>query len=205
MTSNDAVSLDPNDFPALGSTPTTNQTGSSNNGGTGNGTSYASQAGTGVQLGGSGGVGASGSGGVGGTTNANQPRDFTADDFPALGGQSQLQNQNSSQNPNPGQESHPHPPGLNGFQHSDHSQQQHRQNLLGALGGSIPPGTPGMLNLAGAQARSIHPGFQQGQGDVEKQQQHQRVGSVSLFAPKLGILVVMIDRAVLNFLHPLLE
>ncbi|KXN82816.1 General negative regulator of transcription subunit 2, partial [Leucoagaricus sp. SymC.cos] len=174
VTSSDAVSLDPNDFPALGSASTTNATGSSNNGATGNGTSYASQAGTGVQLGGSGGVGSSGSGGVGGgAANANQPRDFTPDDFPALGGQSQSHNQNSSHNQNPGQESHSHPPGLNGFQHSDHSQ-QHRQNLLGALSGNIPPGTPGMLNLGGTQTRNVHPGFQQGQGDVDKQQQHQR-------------------------------
>ncbi|XP_006462447.1 hypothetical protein AGABI2DRAFT_193591 [Agaricus bisporus var. bisporus H97] len=174
VTSSDAVSLDPNDFPALGSNPTTNPTGSSNNGGTGNGQSYASQAGTGVQIGGSGAVGSSGSTGVAGTGNANQPRDFTADDFPALGGQSQSQNQTSSaQNPNSAQESHSHPPGLNGFPHTDHSQHQHRQNLLGALGGSIPPGTPGMLNLAGTQSRNVHPGFQQGQGD-DKQQQHQR-------------------------------
>lgn len=180
VASSDAVSLDLNDFPALGSTPPANPTGSSNNGATGNGTSYASQAGTGVQLGSSGGVGGSGSGGiVGGSGNANQPRDFTPDDFPALGGQNQTQNQNSSQNQNPGQESHSHPPGLNGFQHSDHPQ-QHRQNLLGALGGSMQPPTPGMLNLGAAQTRSVHPGFQQGQGDVDKQQQ-QRVSSINPF------------------------
>jgi CCR4-NOT transcription complex subunit 2 len=178
VTSSDAVSLDPNDFPALGSNPTTNQTGSSTSGGTGNGQSYASQAGTG----GSGAVGSSGSTGVTGTGNANQPRDFTADDFPALGGQSQSQNQTAStQNPNSAQENHSHPPGLNGFQHTDHPQHQHRQNLLGALGGSIPPGTPGMLNLAGTQSRNVHPGFQQGPGD-EKQQQLQRVSLTFYFA-----------------------
>jgi len=41
---------------------------------------------------------------------------------------------------------------------------------LGGLGVSIPPGTPGTLNLGATQARNVHPGFQQGQGDVDKQQ-----------------------------------
>ncbi|KAF5360456.1 hypothetical protein D9756_004952 [Leucocoprinus leucothites] len=202
VTSNDAVSLDPNDFPALGSTPPSNPTGSGNNGAAGNGTSYASQAGTGVQLGGSGGVGSLGSGGIGGgAANANQPRDFTPDDFPALGGQSQSQNQNSSQNQNPGQENHSHPPGLNGFQHSDHSQQQHRQNLLGALGGNIPPGTPGMLNLSAAQTRNVHPGFQQGQGDMDKQQ-HQRVSPPTLFVKNAMVGYEPIIARGLEFPNP---
>lgn len=167
MASSDAVSLDLNDFPALGSTPPSNPTVSSTSGTSGTGTSYASQAGTGVQLGG---VGSAGSGSIGvGTANANQTRDFTADDFPALGGQSQSQNQNLSHNQSTGQENHSHPPGLNGF-HSDHSQQQHRQNPLGGLGVSMPPGTPGTLNLGATQTRNVHPGFQQGQGDVDKQQ-----------------------------------
>lgn len=170
MTTSDAVSLDLNDFPALGSTPPSNPTVSSTSGTSGTGTSYASQAGTGAQLGGSGGVGPAGSGSIGvGTANANQTRDFTADDFPALGGQSQSQNQNLSHNQSTGQENHSHPPGLNGF-HSDHSQQQHRQNPLGGLGASIPPSTPGALNPGATQARNVHPGFQQGQGDVDKQQ-----------------------------------
>lgn len=188
MTSSDAVSLDLNDFPALGSTPPSNPTVSSNSGTSGTGTSYASQAGTGVQLAG---VGSAGSGSIGvGTTNANQTRDFTADDFPALGGQSQSQNQNLSHNQSTGQENHSHPPGLNGF-HSDHSQQQHRQNPLGGLGVSIPPSTPGALNLGATQARNVHPGFQQGQADVDKQQL-QRVGRSILLIRGSSCLAVLI-------------
>jgi CCR4-NOT transcription complex subunit 2 len=165
--------LDLNDFPALGSTPLSVSTPTAN---AGNGaTSYASQAGTSVPLGGAAGASSTGStvAGTGTTGSINQPRDFTPDDFPALGGQthpptqSQTQNTPSSQS----QETHSHPPGLNGFQHGDHSQ-QHRQNLLGALGGSsmLQQGTPGMLNLGPAQSRNVHPGFQQGT-EVEKQQQ----------------------------------
>lgn len=100
--------------------------------------------------------------------NGNQPRDFTPDDFPALGGQGSGQNQNPNQSSD---HSHQPPPGLNGFHHNtmDHSsqqqQQQHRQNLLGSI---QQPGTPGMLNI-GAQARNVHPGFQQTQSEAEKQ------------------------------------
>ncbi|KAF8073553.1 hypothetical protein FPV67DRAFT_1605889 [Lyophyllum atratum] len=160
------VGLDPNDFPALGSTPANNTSTGSNGTAAGGSvtTSYASQAGTGVPLGGTG-AGTIG-GGVGGSTV--QTRDFTPDDFPALGGQPQTQGQNG-QSQNSSQDSQSHPPGLNGFQHSDPSQQQHRQNLLGALGGSLQPGTPGMLNLG--QSRNVHPGFNQGQTEAEKQQQ----------------------------------
>ena len=167
------VGLDPNDFPALGSTPANNNNSTNGNNGNSGGsatTSYASQAGTGVPLGGAGGTvaGAGGiSGAVGAAGNASQSRDFTPDDFPALGGQTQ--NQSSASHPPQNQDNHPHPPGLNGFQHTDHSQ-QHRQNLLGALGG-VPQGTPGMLNLGPTQTRNVHPGFQQGQTEVEKQQQ----------------------------------
>ncbi|KAF9499097.1 hypothetical protein BDN71DRAFT_273754 [Pleurotus eryngii] len=124
------VGLDPNDFPALGSTPAN----SSSNGANGATASYASQAGTG-------GVGTS----IAPTTNggnANQ-QSFTPEDFPALGGQSQTQSSHDSL---------PHPPGLNGFPTSE----QHRQNLLGSLGG-----VPGVLNLSPAQARNVHPGFQE--------------------------------------------
>jgi CCR4-NOT transcription complex subunit 2 len=188
------VGLDPNDFPALGSAPANNNNNSSStNGNAGNGvtTSYASQAGTGVPLGGAGGTSAgvvgSGVGGAG-SGNLNQLRDFTPDDFPALGGQSHTQGQ--TQNPpshptqqNPNQENHPHPPGLNGFQHTDHL--QHRQNLLGALGGNGL--TPGMLNLA--QARSVHPGFQQGQTEAEKQQQRVSVAVGVLFAGSIDMKV----------------
>lgn len=163
------VGLDPNDFPALGSTSTTNggNLGGGNNGGVGATTSYASQAGTGVPLGGAGAgttAGASTGTGLGGNSgvvgNTNQPRDFTPDDFPALGGQSH--NPPTSHTPSH-DTNHSHPPGLNGFQHTDH-----RQTLLGSLHQT----TPGMLNLG---SRSVHPGFQQGQTEAEKQQQQQRV------------------------------
>jgi CCR4-NOT transcription complex subunit 2 len=173
------VGLDPKDFPALGSAPPGNSN-SSNGGGPSSSvtTSYASQAGTALGVG-AGGAGASGAGGSTGAVPATQPRDFTPDDFPALGGQSQTQNSSTHHPPqNQNQDGHLHPPGLNGFQHTDHSQ-QHRQNLLGSLGngGTIPQGTPGMLNLGPAQARSVHPGFQQGQTEAEKQQQ-QRVSNL---------------------------
>jgi CCR4-NOT transcription complex subunit 2 len=175
------VGLDPNDFPALGSAPLNVNTTTTTNGNSGSGatTSYASQAGTSVSLGGAASANTTiaGAGGIGGATGTsgvtNQPRDFTADDFPALGGQVHPPSQGQTQNPPPpnqSQESHPHPPGLNGFQHSEHSQ-QHRQALLGTLGSSVlQQATPGMLNLGPTQARNVHPGFQQGQTEAEKQQ-----------------------------------
>jgi CCR4-NOT transcription complex subunit 2 len=150
------VGLDPNDFPALGSSAPTN---APNNGSAGATASYASQAGTAVPPGT--GTTGGGAGATGGAGNGNQARDFTPDDFPALGGQAQTSTQNQD---------HSHPPGLNGFQHTD---QQHRQNLLG----SIQPGTPGMLNI-GAQARSVHPGFQQ---QTQTEADKQRVSFDTLF------------------------
>ncbi|GBE85096.1 hypothetical protein SCP_0702820 [Sparassis crispa] len=150
------VGLDPNDFPALGSTPANQSNATSS----ANATSYASQAGTGVQLG----AGASGAQtGVG--NGAIQPRDFTPDDFPALGGQTQ-----SAQQPQQVQQTaESHPPGLNGFQQQN---DQHRQALLGSLTGgaptSIPTGQqqPGLLNLG--QARNVHPGFQSDAADKQR-------------------------------------
>lgn len=198
------VGLDPNDFPALGSTPAINNNSSSSNGNVANNvtTSYASQAGTGVLLGGATGAGVgtvgTGAGGLSGAAvgvGNSQPRDFTPDDFPALGGQAQTQTQAqnaSSHHLQQNQENHPHPPGLNGFQHTDHSQ-QHRQTLLGSLGGSGAMGlqTPGMLNLGPAQARNVHPGFQQGQTEAEKQQQR-----VSVIVDKLlGFHAVFVPMA----------
>lgn len=142
------VGLDPNDFPALGSAPSN----TASNGNSGAAASYASQAGTGVPPGTGGAVG----GAVGGVGNGPQTRDFTPDDFPALGGQTQASSQSTD---------HSHPPGLNGFQQTEQSA-QHRQNLLGSI---QQPGTPGMLNI-GAQARNVHPGFQQQtQTEAEKQ------------------------------------
>ncbi|KAG7444130.1 uncharacterized protein BT62DRAFT_971420 [Guyanagaster necrorhizus] len=167
VSSTSEVGLDPNDFPALGSTSGNNGLSSNNNGAVGSGvaTSYASQAGTGVGLSAAG-VGTGSLGTATGVNSASQPRDFTPDDFPALGGQTQNQGQNpTSQSQNQSQENHSHPPGLNGFQHSDHAHQQHRQNLLGALSAQ----TPGMINLAPTQTRNVHPGFQT---DTEKQQRN---------------------------------
>jgi CCR4-NOT transcription complex subunit 2 len=194
------VGLDPNDFPALGSTPANNSSTSSNGATVGGSvtTSYASQAGTGVPLGGTGSTGA-GAGTIGGSVGGsiNSTRDFTPDDFPALGGQSQGQAQNP-QNQNSSQDNQSHPPGLNGFQHADHTQQQHRQNLLGALGGSVQPGTPGMLNLG--QSRNVHPGFQQGQSEAEKQQQR-----VSFFQPFYQINTLCGCHLLWNSLTPALS
>lgn len=178
MTSANEVGLDPNDFPALGSTPANPNPGGSNTGsGTGATTSYASQAGTGVLVGSSGGLGTA----VGNSATAAQTRDFTPDDFPALGGQSQplQQTRDSLQNQLLNQETLSHPPGLNGFQPSD--QQQLRQTLLGAHGTGLQQGTPGMLNLGPTQSRNVHPGFQQGQSEAEKQQQRVRFLISQLF------------------------
>ncbi len=181
------VALDPNDFPALGSGPTSSGSNNTNNGsGTGT-TSYASQAGTGVLLSGTG-----SSGGSTGSSNAgHQARDFTPDDFPALGGTSagqaqttlQQQNRDGSSATTSGTQDATlsHPPGLNGFQSSE--QQQLRQNSLGPHT-SLQQGTPGILSL-GPTHRNIHPGFQ-GQADAEKQQQRVRFD----FYPDLSRLAV---------------
>ena len=152
------VGLDPNDFPALGSTPANVNPGSSNNGSGAGATSYATQAGTGALL-----------GGTGGTIGSATARDFTPDDFPALGGQSQTTQQTRDLSSHSSTPDLSHPPGLNGFQQSE-QQQQLRQNLLGAQSGSLQQSTPGMLNLGPTQPRNVHPGFQQTQTDAEKQQ-----------------------------------
>ncbi|KAH9850189.1 hypothetical protein C2E23DRAFT_887620 [Lenzites betulinus] len=145
VSSQSEVGLDPNDFPALGATPANNSSATSS----ANTTSYATQAGTGAA-----GNGVQAGNGAG----ANQPRDFTAEDFPTLGGQSQPAQQQAQQAPADG-----HPPGLNGFQHAD---QQHRQNLLGSLTSGAPgQQQPGLLNLG--QARNVHPGFQT-EGDKQR-------------------------------------
>ncbi|KAA1473840.1 hypothetical protein DENSPDRAFT_840356 [Dentipellis sp. KUC8613] len=141
------VGLDPNDFPALGSTPATTASVPSNNNGNGGGgvsTSYASQAGTGVPPGTSGSLQTPG-------PVANQSRDFTADDFPALGGPTSQQQQQPSQQLPSSQSQNPdsHPPGLNGL-HSDQS----RQGLIGSMSGAMGSQQlqsgqqqPGLLNL----------------------------------------------------------
>lgn len=156
VSSTSELGLDPNDFPALGSTSAANN----NNNGNGNNngsvtssvtTSYASQAGTG--MGGAGSTPAIGGTGAGGSSS--QTRDFTPDDFPALGANANQDNNNHS---------HPPPPGLvNGFD------QQHRQNLLGTL-----QGTPGMLNLGPQQVRTGSGGVGVG-FESEKQQQQRKL------------------------------
>ncbi|KAF7799436.1 hypothetical protein EIP86_010671 [Pleurotus ostreatoroseus] len=124
------VGLDPNDFPALGSTPTSLNTPS-----TTNATSYASQAGTGAGT-----IGNGSHVGVG----AVAQKDLTADDFPALGGTIQASQQPPSGQGLPSVDGHP--PGLNGID----QQQQHRQSLLGSLSGAGQQQQPGLLNLGQA-------------------------------------------------------
>jgi CCR4-NOT transcription complex subunit 2 len=155
------VGLDPNDFPALGSAPANVNSSNSNNGSGPGATSYATQAGTGVLLGGTGG------GSMGASATGGQARDFTPDDFPALGGQTQTTQQTRDPSNHSSTPDLSHPPGLNGFQPPE--QQQVRQNLMGAQSGGLQQGTPGMLNLGPTQPRNIHPGFQQAQTDAEKQ------------------------------------
>ena len=169
------VGLDPNDFPALGSTPVTSNSNNASGGSNGSAqvaTSYASQAGNAIPLGGSGAVSGTGSGATtaGGAANSSsQTRDFTPDDFPALGNHQQTQ---------PQTQDHSHPPGLNGFQTSS----EHRQNLLGSLGATH---TPGMLHLGGKQTRNVHLGFGQGLSEAEKAQQRVSPGFCShlIFLP----------------------
>lgn len=94
VSSQSEVGLDPNDFPALGATPANNSSAASS----GNTASYATQAGTGA--------GASGAQ-AGNGAAVNQPRDFTAEDFPALGGQSQATPQQAQQAQQIPTEGHP--------------------------------------------------------------------------------------------------
>ena len=136
VSSTSELGLDPNDFPALGATPST---ATSTNNPT-PATSYASQAGTGVPPSGSTGTTSGGSA---------LPRDFTADDFPALGGGPTPAQQQQHQ-PSQGQQqtqptSHDgHPPGLGGLG----NQQQQQQ--------------PGLLNLGPRALQSL-------QSESEKQ------------------------------------
>lgn len=125
VSSTSELGLDPNDFPALGATPSTTTSTSNPT----PATSYASQAGTGLPPSGSNG-GASGGSAL--------PRDFTADDFPALSGgpppsqqhqqqSSQQQQQTSQGQQQPQSSSHDnHPPGLSGLL----GNQQHQPGLL---------------------------------------------------------------------------
>lgn len=123
--------LDPNDFPALGSAPVNTNSGVAvSSPATTLASSYASQAGTGGT--------ASGQPQNHTQNNAiasgasNQPRDFTPDDFPALGGQQTSSQQQQSQSQQQSLQDTSHPPGLNGF--------EQRQ-----------PMPPGMINLAAGQ------------------------------------------------------
>lgn len=130
--------FDPNDFPALGSTPATNSNSNQTSVTQNNATSYATQA-SGTTLANSGNT-------QGGTTG------LTEEDFPALGG-SQPPHQ-TSQN----QSQHhdlSHPPGLNGF-----NDQNHRAGMISG----VTSGTqqPGVLNIG--QQQRLH----QFQSEAEK-------------------------------------
>jgi len=120
-------------------------------------------------------LGAGGASGIGGSTTASQTRDFTAEDFPALGGQGQSgQSRDVVANHS----------AFNtlivygvfkGIFGIEQTQGQIRQNLLASHGPTMQQGTPGLLNLSGTQSRNVHPGFQQPTPDVEKQHQRERV------------------------------
>jgi CCR4-NOT transcription complex subunit 2 len=141
VSSTSELGLDPNDFPALGATPPT-ATSTTN---TTPATSYASQAGTGVPT-------SSSSGGASG--GSALPRDFTADDFPALGGgpapsQQPHQQPSQQQQAQPQSQSSPHdnhPPGLSGLPGNQQQQQQQ----------------PGLLNLGPRALQGL-------QSETEKQ------------------------------------
>ncbi|KAI5896245.1 uncharacterized protein SCHCODRAFT_02614346 [Schizophyllum commune H4-8] len=144
--------LDLNDFPALGATTGGGGGGAGSGAGGASTASYATQAG--------------GVGQTAGTPGTTQTRDFTPDDFPALGGTTHNPQESQQQNQSQGQD---HPPGLNGYQQEPVGPRQSLNSLGNSAqqGGSIPQGTPGMLNLTPAQARNVHPGF----AEAEKQQQ----------------------------------
>jgi hypothetical protein len=156
VSSNSEAGLDPNDFPALGSSTVPNNNTNAANAAN-SATSYASQAGaTSIAP-----MNAS-------SANAgSQGRDLTADDFPALGGGGGGGQQGlpTSQQ---AQETSQQPPGLNGFHQNEQQQQQQsqqRQNVISALGSGMvqQSGTPGMLNLGAARAA-----YQLGQSEAEK-------------------------------------
>ncbi|KAI0250403.1 hypothetical protein BJV78DRAFT_1283208 [Lactifluus subvellereus] len=151
VSSTSELGLDPNDFPALGATPST-ATSTSN---TTPATSYASQAGTGVPPSGSSGATLGGSA---------LPRDFTADDFPALGGgpapPQQPQHQPSSQQqpsqvqpPQPSSHDN-HPPGLSGLPGNQQQQQ------------------PGLLNLGPRALQGL-------QSETEKQRHNMKLNAAA--------------------------
>lgn len=128
--------LDPNDFPALGSAPVNSTSGvSTSSPATTLASSYASQAGTGASASGQTQNHTQSNAAASGTSN--QTRDFTPDDFPALGGQQASNQQQPSQTQQQGVQDTSHPPGLNGF--------EQRQ-----------PMPPGMINLAAGQ-RNLMP------------------------------------------------
>ena len=117
------VGLDPNDFPALGSTPATNSTSNQTSLAQNNTTSYATQAG--------------GATGTGSGNTQSGTTSLTAEDFPALGGSQTTHQPSQSQ---PQLHDLPHPPGLNGF-----NDQNHRPGIISG----ITPGAqqPGVLNI----------------------------------------------------------
>ncbi|KAH9960206.1 hypothetical protein BC827DRAFT_420166 [Russula dissimulans] len=150
VSSTSELGLDPNDFPALGATPST-ATSTSN---PTPATSYASQAGTGLPPSGS---SAAASGG------SALPRDFTADDFPALGGgpapsqQQQQQPTQGQQQQQPQTSSHDaHPPGLSGLPGIQPLQQQQ----------------PGLLNLGPRALQGL-------QSESEKQRHNMKLNAAA--------------------------
>lgn len=145
------AALDPNDFPALGSSASANSTNVGGSIGNGMSSSYASQAGTGISL----------STATSGATAANLTREFSPDDFPALGGQVQNQLQQSSQGQSQSAQLqsqsglNSEPSSLNGFSNQEHR----RGSLLSVL---QPPGLApqmGQTNNLQSQQRMGSLGF----------------------------------------------
>lgn len=122
--------LDPNEFPALGSTSATNSTSNQTNVTQNTTTSYATQAGGATVTG-------------GGNTQSGTTG-LTEEDFPALGNSqtTHQQSQNQSQHHDLS-----HPPGLNGF-----NDQNHRPGIISGIGSGTQQ--PGVLNIG--QQQRLH-------------------------------------------------
>ena len=156
---NSEVSLDPNDFPALGSGNTPGSNSGTNTASNANlHSSYATQAGTGVPSSATANPSA-----APGAPTGQATRDFGPDDFPALGGQAQQQGTPQTQEASTAAQQHP--PGINGFQQQTEQPQsvvqQHRQNLLGSMTASGIQTQ--QQTVLGQQTRGLHTGY-----DAEK-------------------------------------
>ncbi|KAH9030345.1 hypothetical protein EDB85DRAFT_1963714 [Lactarius pseudohatsudake] len=165
VSSTSELGLDPNDFPALGATPST-ATSTSN---PTPATSYASQAGTGVPP----------SGSTGATSGSALPRDFTADDFPALGGgptpaQQSSQQQQQQHQPSQGQQQHTQPTSHDTLQtlQSETEKQRHTMKLNAAAQAAWnqPSATPSQgLAQSYQNGTAAAAPSQQGQGQAPAQ------------------------------------